>query len=218
MRVAVVDVGMGNLRSVERALRAAGQARRIPVEVEVTRDPSVLRASDKLVMPGQGAFGPCARALFDSRGLGEALRERIAHGAPYLGICLGLQVLFESSEEAPGVSGLGVLRGTVARLAPGIDPDSGQPRKLPHVGWNVVEPEAGDRARERVPLPSPGEHFYFVHGYAAQPADARVVAATTEYGERFVSAVAHENVVAWQFHPEKSAAAGRILLERFLAP
>jgi glutamine amidotransferase len=135
-------------------------------------------------------------------------------GRPYLGICLGLQVLFATSEEAPGSGGLGLLEGRVARLAPGPDPATGLPLKIPHVGWNVAE-AAGDGPT----LLSRGapEYFYFVHSFVAVPEDARVVAATTDYGARFVSAVAFGNAFACQFHPEKSGRTGLRLLERFLA-
>jgi len=212
VRIAVCDVGLGNLRSVERALREAARALRRDVDVEVTADAAHLRGADKLVMPGQGAFGDCARAL--AQGLGEAVREHVAAGRPYLGICLGLQVLFARSEEAPGCTGLGLLEGEVVRLRGGVDPTTGTPLKIPHVGWNVAEPAANGRGL----LPEgPPRHFYFVHSYVVAPRDARVVAATTEYGERFVSAVAHGNVFACQFHPEKSQRAGLALLERFVA-
>ncbi len=209
VRVVVCDVGLGNLRSVERALREAARGRR--VEVEVTGDSARVRSADKLVMPGQAGFGDYARAL--SGDLGEALRERWHTGRPYLGICMGLQMLFDGSEEAPGCAGLGLLQGTVVKMRPGVDPETGSSRKVPHVGWNSAEPgeskgllEAGRPA-----------HFYFVHSYVVAPRDPRIVAATTEYGERFVSAVAFDNVFACQFHPEKSQRAGLALLERFIA-
>jgi glutamine amidotransferase len=212
LRITVCDVGLGNLRSVERALREASRAHSVAVDVEVTRDPARLRAADKLVMPGQGAFGDCARALVG--GLGDAVREHVAAGRPYLGICLGLQVLFGTSEEAPGCAGLGLLEGHVEKLQAGIDPSTGTPRKIPHVGWNVAEPAPDHRGLlpEGAPL-----HFYFVHSYVVVPREARVVAATTDYGARFVSAVAYDNVFACQFHPEKSQRAGLALLERFVA-
>jgi glutamine amidotransferase len=207
LRIVVCDTGSGNLRSVERALLAAGAA-----EVALSRDADVVKHADAVVVPGQGAFGDCARALAAS-GLGDAVREKIASGAPYLGICLGLQVLFGSSEEAPGCAGLGVLDGEVVRLAPGTDALTGAPLKVPHVGWNTAEP-AADGARGL--LPEGPAHFYFVHSYVVAPRDARVVAATTGYGARFVSAVAKDNVFACQFHPEKSQREGIALLRRFV--
>jgi glutamine amidotransferase len=214
--VALVDVGHGNLLSVERALvRAAGERdkRDTPADVRVTiaRDAETIARADKVVVPGQGAFRDCAAALGDGRGIGEAIRASIARGAPYLGICLGMQVLFESSEESMGGAGLGVFAGTVKRL-PDRDP-SGERLKIPHVGWNTIDP----RARASGILPKGPTWFYFVHSYAVVPRDASLVAATCEYGEPFVAAVAKDNVLAVQFHPEKSQAAGLALLARFLA-
>lgn len=211
VRVVVADVGLGNLRSVERALREAGGSAH--VTVEVTRDPARIRGADRLVMPGQGAFRDCSRALGEG-GLGDAVRAHLESRRPYLGICLGLQVLFRSSEEAPGCAGLGVVDGRVVRLRGGVDAETGAKVEVPHVGWNGVVASEGRRGL----LPEgPPRHFYFVHSYVVVPADAGIVAGTTEHGERFVSAIAFENVFACQFHPEKSAREGLALLERFLA-
>jgi len=210
VRIVVCDVGRGgNLRSVERALREAARGRR--VEVEVTRDAAGVRGADKLVLPGQGAFGDCARALAGE--LGDAVREHLEARRPYLGICLGLQVLFGSSEEAPGCRGLGVLEGRVVRMAGGVDATTGMPLKIPHVGWNTAEPVG---RRGLMPAGQP-QHFYFVHSFVVAPRDPDVIAATTDYGERFVSAVSFESVFACQFHPEKSQRAGLAMLERFVA-
>lgn len=209
VRIAVCDVGLGNLRSVERALREAARGER--VDIEVTSDPGRLATADRLVMPGQGGFGDCARALAGA--LGDAVKDHLRRERPYLGICLGLQVLFGASEEAAGCAGLGVLAGEVKKLRGGADALTGGVLKIPHVGWNVAEPSATNRGC----MPAKETHFYFVHGYAAVPSDPSIVAATTEYGERFVSAVAVGNVFACQFHPEKSQRAGIALLERFLA-
>jgi glutamine amidotransferase len=212
VRIAICDVGLGNIRSVERALVSAS-ASRSGVKVEVSRDPEQIRRADKVVIPGQGAFGDCARALAD--GMGSAVRERIAAGAPYLGICLGLQILFASSDEAPGCVGLGVFEGDVGRLRSAIDPATGGPLKIPHMGWNTA-----DRVAESAPVASllseASTHFYFVHSFVVRPKDERIVASTTDYGERFVSAIAKDNVFACQFHPEKSQGAGIALLERFV--
>jgi glutamine amidotransferase len=210
VRIVVCDVGLGNLRSVERALLEAARGSR--ADVEVTRDAGRVRGADRLVMPGQGAFRDCARALQGE--LGDAVRAHLAAEKPYLGICLGLQVLFGASEEAAGCEGLGVLPGRVARLRGGVDPQTGAPLKIPHIGWNEAEPAGGERS---LLAEGPGQHFYFVHSFVVVPEDTRVVAATTEYGERFVSAVSYGNVFACQFHPEKSQRAGLALLERFLA-
>jgi imidazole glycerol-phosphate synthase subunit HisH len=209
VRIVVCDVGLGNLRSVERAAREASRGR--ADEIEVSGDPRRLTAADKVIVPGQAAFGDCVRGL--EGGLGEAILAHLAAERPYLGICLGLQVLFASSEEAPGCRGLGVLAGSVIKLRGGVDTLTGQPLKIPHMGWNVAERVEGNRSK----LLPEGKHFYFVHSYVVAPADPRVVAATTEYGERFVSAIAYGNVFASQFHPEKSQRAGLALLERFLA-
>ncbi len=211
MRVVVADVGLGNLRSVERALREAGRDR--DTTVEVPRDPARIRGADRLVMPGQGAFRDCSRALGEG-GLGDAVRTHLETQRPYLGICLGLQVLFASSEEAPGCSGLGAVEGRVVRLRGGVDAATGAKLEVPHVGWNTVR--ASETRRGLLPE-GPPRHFYFVHSYVVAPADPSIVAGTTEHGERFVSAVAFDNVFACQFHPEKSARDGLALLERFLA-
>jgi imidazole glycerol-phosphate synthase subunit HisH len=200
-------VGLGNLKSVRQALSTVSPG---GVEVVVTRDADALASADKVVVPGQGAFGDAVRGL--AGGLGDALRTQLARGAPYLGICLGLQLLFEESEETPGAKGLAVFAGRVRRLRGGVDAATGERLKVPHAGWNLVEPAAaGDRL-----LGTRARHFFFAHSYVADPAEPAVVVATTEYGERFASAVARGNVFACQFHPEKSQAAGLALLERFV--
>jgi glutamine amidotransferase len=210
VRIVVCDCGLGNLRSVERALLEASRGR--ADRVEVTSDPARVASADKIVVPGQGAFGDCMRSL--TPGLGESIRAHLAAERPYLGICLGLQVLFGGSEEAPGCAGLGVLEGDVVRLRGGIDPMTGAGFKIPHIGWNTAEPVSQSGPGLLLPRP---EHFYFVHSFAVAPRDSSVVAATTDYGARFVSAVAYGNVFACQFHPEKSQRAGIALLERFVA-
>jgi len=220
--IAICDVGLGNLRSVERALVRAAEDARVAggVTVRITHDPDLLRRADKLVAPGQGAFRDCARAL--DAGIGDVLRERITAGTPYLGICLGLQVLFGASDEAPGCRGLGVFAGDVVKLTGGVDASTGGPLKIPHVGWNVVRASgtlahAGASGRAaRSFLPENDAYFYFVHSYAVRPEDPSIVAATTDYGAPFVCAVAKDNVFACQFHPEKSQAAGLALLTRFV--
>lgn len=193
---------MGNVRSVVRAVeRAAADVVRASAVV-VTKDPNVVAGADFVVVPGQGAFGAFARGI--EGGLGDALRNHIASGRPYLGICLGMQVLFEASEEAPGATGLGVLRGEVKRLRPGIDPETSRDYALPHIGWNAVEGGGASR------------YFYFAHSFAAEPLDASVIAGTTRYGEaRFASMVAEGAVLGVQFHPEKSQHEGLDLLARF---
>ena len=199
--IAIVDVCSGNLRSVERALAQVGG------EVVVTRDPDVVRRADKIVVPGQGAFGVFMRGLVE-RGLGDALREAIASGRPYLGICLGMQILFDDSEEQGPVAGLGVVRGHVIKLVPG-DPAL----KVPHIGWN--------RCRQRRPDPiltgiDDGTHFYFTHSYHAVPVDSSLLALDAQHGIGITAAIRTNNVFACQFHPEKSQAVGLRLLENFV--
>jgi glutamine amidotransferase len=201
----VVDIGIGNLRSVARALETAGESR---VEVTRSRDPDVVRRADRVVVPGQGSFGACATPL--QGGLGEALGEAVGRGVPYLGICLGLQVLFEGSEESPGTPGLAWFRGTVRKLArtPGL--------KIPHMGWNQLDLEHGGHAHLES-AGGAGTWFYFVHSYHAVPDDPDLRRAAVSYGPNTVTAaVARDNVFATQFHPEKSQAAGLALLKSFL--
>lgn len=195
--IAVLDVCSGNLRSVERALSHVG------ANVTVTRDPETVRKADKLVVPGQGAFGPFMRGLVE-RGLGDVLRERIAAGTPYLGICLGLQVLFEHSEEGD-CAGLGILRGNVERLVPGD-----RTLKIPHMGWNRVV------AKQQVPGIDDGAFVYFVHSYVVVPSDPAVTALETTHGVPFCAAIQQGNLLACQFHPEKSQAVGLRMLKTFV--
>ncbi|HEY1956238.1 MAG TPA: imidazole glycerol phosphate synthase subunit HisH [Polyangiaceae bacterium] len=201
-KLVVVDTGLGNVRSVVHALEEAGRRGERATEIAVSSDADRVRRADALVVPGQGGFGDCSRAL--GGGLGDAVRESIGRGAPYLGICLGLQILFATSEEAPGCGGLAIFEGRVARLAPahGI--------KIPHVGWNVAAPTRPTWLLESA------ESFYFVHSYVVS-CEPAISCATTEHGARFVSAIEKDNVAAVQFHPEKSQRAGLALLQRFLA-
>jgi glutamine amidotransferase len=211
-RIALVDLGMGNLHSVERALARAASDGGVACAVERTSDPDAVRRADLIVFPGQGAFRDCAAGLAagpGTSGMGDALRERIAAGAPYLGICLGLQALFEGSDEAPGAAGLGVMRGRVVRLT------SGEGFKIPHMGWNQLD----IRRREGAFASLPDQTFmYFVHSYHAVPEDPSVIAAVTQHGPHAITAaVQRDNVTATQFHPEKSQAAGLRFLAAFLA-
>jgi imidazole glycerol-phosphate synthase subunit HisH len=204
-RVAIVDTGSGNLRSVEKALAEAG------ADAQVTADAAVVKAADKLVVPGQGAFGGCVAGL--DRGGGElrqVVLESIRAGKPYLGLCLGLQILFDGSDESVDCAGLGILPGRVHRF------DVRPPDKVPHMGWNDVRrgPAAGVPGLAGTP---DGTYFYFVHSYYPVPANASDVALTSDYGGPFCAAAARDNVLAVQFHPEKSQAAGISLLGRWTA-
>ncbi len=200
MNISILDLGLGNLHSVARAFERAGAA---PQFIRTPREVDEARA---LVVPGQGAFRECAAALKGP--LGPSLERFISSGRSYLGICLGMQLLFETSEEAPGEPGLGLFAGTVKRFAPAMDEASGDPLKVPHMGWNQID---GDH-----PLLEPKSWFYFVHSYHCVPRDTQWIAATADYGTRFCAAVARDNVFACQFHPEKSHHAGGQLIKRFL--
>jgi len=209
VRVIVVDTGIGNLRSVERALGAAATLAGLPaVSVERSSDPDLLKSADKLVFPGQGGFRDCMSSL--GGGLGDALLERLRAGTPYLGICLGLQVLFESSAEAPENPGLGWFSGRVLRLSP----EGGV--KIPHVGWNQIELDPPAH-RLLASGGGAGAWFYFVHSFFAVPSDDSIVVGRSSHGEnRITAAVARDNVFACQFHPEKSQQNGLQLLAEFL--
>lgn len=185
MRVAVLDHGMGNLRSVQKALEAAG------AQAEITDDAATVDAADALCVPGQGIFGRCVENLGAS-GLDARILAWIAAGRPYLGICLGMQVLFDSSEERGPVSGLGVLRGTVVRLPASV--------RVPHIGWNTVG----------------GDYFYFDHSYAAEPEDPAIVSGWADHGRRWAARIDTGSILGVQFHPEKSGRAGIDLLRGWL--
>ena len=201
--IIIVDYGMGNLRSVQKAFESLG------VPARVSGSSAVVRRAGRLVLPGVGAFGDAMDEL-RRRCLIEPLRQRIRAGVPFLGLCLGLQLLFETSEESPGVRGLAVVPGRVRRL-----PRRPRSLKIPHIGWNQL---ARRSASARVPLlrgiPD-GAFVYFVHSYYAAPAEADVVAAQTEYGCRFPSVIVWDNVAATQFHPEKSQRVGLTMLKNF---
>lgn len=196
--IAIIDYGMGNLHSVEKAFVAVG------AEVRVTDDPDVIASADKVVLPGVGAFGDCMANL-RRRGLESVIQEALVSGRPFLGICLGLQLLFEGSEEAPGVPGLGFFAGQVEKIkAPDL--------KIPHMGWNSLE------VRRTSPLFEPKEaerYVYFVHSYHAVPADDSIITAVADYGGPITAAVGRNAVQAVQFHPEKSSTVGLAMLRAF---
>jgi imidazole glycerol-phosphate synthase subunit HisH len=196
-RIAVLDYGMGNLRSVEKALEHVGAAARLTAEAEE------VRTADGVVLPGVGAF-PRAMERVRELGLDELVFERRDAGVPILGICLGLQLLFDSSSELGGATGLEMLPGPVGALdAPGL--------KVPHIGWAPVRWERESRLVEGIPSETP---FYFVHSFAPQPGEGDLLG-SAEYGRRFACAAERENVFGVQFHPEKSSAAGLRLLSNF---
>jgi glutamine amidotransferase len=206
MRVAVVDYGMGNLHSVSKAVEHVAPHAR----VEVTSDPARVSGADRVVFPGQGAMPDCMREM-DSRGLRPAVLEA-ARKRPFLGICIGLQMLFERSDEG-GVDGLAVLRGSVRRFPEsGMTDSAGRKLKVPHMGWNRVK-QAGHALWSGI---EDGSRFYFVHSYFPEAREAGLVQGTTEYGVPFTCAVARDNIFAVQFHPEKSDTAGLRLLANFL--
>jgi glutamine amidotransferase len=208
--IAVVDAGLGNLRSVAKAIEATGTLEM----VRVTGDPAVVRGAARIVVPGQGAFGDCAAALGPDAPLGQAIVASIRSGKPYLGICLGLQVLFASSEESPGHPGLSVFRGQVRRLPADMRDEQQRLLKVPHMGWSRV----AVRGAHPVLQSSTGDcWFYFTHSYSARPEDDSLVAAVCAFGSLPVTAaVARDNVIGVQFHPEKSQSAGLELLRQFV--
>jgi glutamine amidotransferase len=216
--VAVVDYGMGNLRSVAQAvLHAAREASKSGngFDVVVTADPAVVAGAERIVLPGQGAIFDCMRELRES-GLEAAVREAAAT-KPLLGVCIGMQMLLDRSEEGPGgaaTPALGVIAGEVVRfrLEGRLQPD-GSRFKVPQMGWNEVFQARPHPLWQGVP---DGSHFYFVHSYYARPSDERHSAGITEYGGRFTSALARDNIFATQFHPEKSSGHGLALYRNFL--
>ena len=198
-RVAVIDYGMGNRRSVEKALDHAGAS------AAITADHDELRAADKLVLPGVGAFPQAMRSL-DALGLPDVIRALVTQRVPLLGICLGMQLLFDSSAELGNTCGLGLIPGEVTRLETGG-------LRIPHTGWNEVRFERPSPLTAE--LPEAGAPFYHVHSYAARPSDPDTVLGTTEYGERFATMVGHGSVFGVQFHPEKSSRDGLRMLDAF---
>ena len=195
--VAIIDYGVGNLRSVEKAFAATGHA------AVVTGDEDQLRVAKRLVLPGVGAFAACMKALSD-HGLTEFVKERALAGTPLLGVCVGMQMLFEESEEFGTTKGLGLLAGRVRRFANDL--------VVPQVGWNQLQPR---RAHSLLANVAGGTFFYFVHSYYCEPLDPAVTLGQTDYGIAYASVAAQENLCGVQFHPEKSQAAGLRLLSNF---
>jgi glutamine amidotransferase len=196
--ITVIDYGAGNIRSVSKALETAGG------DVIVTGNHRDIEKSDKIVLPGVGAFGKAIEALSAAR-LIEPLLDAVAKKKPFLGICLGLQLLFNASDENPGVTGLSLIPGTVKRFP--------KKHKVPHLGWNQIFLEGDSPLWKEIP---DGSFFYFAHSYYVKPESDQVTRGTTEYGDRFVSAVAREQLFGLQFHPEKSQKWGLKILKNFV--
>ena len=199
--IAIIDYDAGNIKSVEKVLLSIGET---PV---LTRDPEVILQADHIILPGVGSFGDAMENL-NKFGLIDVIHEAINRKIPFLGICLGLQLLFESSEETPGVAGLGILKGKIVRIP------EGSGLKIPHMGWNSLNVRKGAalfKGLEKEP------YVYFVHSYYLQAKDPKIVAATAEYGVTIHASVEKENVFACQFHPEKSSKTGLAILKNFLA-
>lgn len=206
MKIAVVDYGMGNLRSVAKALEHVAPE----AQVIVTAEPAQLDAADRVVVPGQGALHDCMRE-FLARGLRDAV-ERASRSKPFLGVCVGMQMLFDHGEEGD-TAGLGLIGGEVPKFSSAMTAGDGSHLKVPHMGWNEVE---ALRAHPLFDGIAPNARFYFVHSFYCAPRDAADAVARTQYGIAFTSAVARDNIFATQFHPEKSAAAGLQLLANFV--
>lgn len=198
--IAIIDYDAGNIKSVEKALQLLGQ------EVTITRDAGTILSADRVILPGVGAFGDAMEKL-RQYGLDRIIHEVVDRGTPFLGICLGLQLLFERSDETPGVEGLGILKGEIRKIpeSPGL--------KIPHMGWNSLEFPKTGRLFRGIPEDS---YVYFVHSYYLKAADEGIVTATTEYSTRIHASVEQGNVFACQFHPEKSSDVGIQILKNFV--
>ena len=201
--IAIIDYGMGNLRSVQKAFEAVGH------QAAVTRDPVIIDRASHVVLPGVGAFGDCMHNIRRYE-LEDSIRQSISSGKPFLGICLGLQLLFTESEEFGKHEGLGVLPGTVKAFSHHSSAMEGL--KIPHMGWNTITAQHPSPVLHDIPQES---HVYFVHSYYVEPKDSTVTCTTTQYGIPFVSSVEKDNIFATQFHPEKSQKIGLQLFRNF---
>ncbi len=206
MSTAIVDIGIGNLHSAEKAFVRMAEGRQ---PIRVTADPEAVRRADRIVLPGDGAFPACRRALRAVPGLEEAIRERVAAGTPLFGICVGMQLLASRGHEFETVEGLGLVPGEVVRIEPGD-----ARLKVPHMGWNDLIVEASHPVMEGV---ATGDHAYFVHSWQMRVAEPSDRLAHVEYGGDVTAVVARDTVVATQFHPEKSQATGLRMIANFLA-
>ena len=204
--IAVIDYGMGNLRSVAKAFETVG------ADVIVSSEPEDIHKADSVVLPGVGAFKDCMENLKEKK-LDQVVRDSIHSGKPFLGICLGLQLLFDESVEFGCVRGLGILPGKVVRFkSQPAQPGNRDALKVPHMGWNIVSIKKRQPLFESAPE---DPYFYFVHSFYVVPDDPEVIATTTHYGIEFVSGIQHNNIYAFQFHPEKSQKLGLSILEKF---
>ncbi len=209
MKVAIVDYGSGNLRSAAKAFERAAAENAIAAAIAVTSDPEAVASADRVVLPGVGAFADCRRGLAGVPGLEDALSEAaIARGRPFLGICVGMQLMAERGREFETVAGLGWIGGDIVALEP-ADPAL----KIPHMGWNQLVPRAAHPVLDGLP---PGTHAYFVHSYQFKVADDGDILAVADYGGPIAAVVGHGNLVGTQFHPEKSQAAGLRMIANFL--
>ncbi|HIX84413.1 MAG TPA: imidazole glycerol phosphate synthase subunit HisH [Candidatus Megamonas gallistercoris] len=201
--IAIVDYGVGNLYSVEKAFAKFSD------DVVLTQSAEIIDKADKVVLPGVGAFGDCMKN-FRASGLMEAVMRAVESGKPVMGICVGLQIMFEGSDESPGVEGLGIFKGRVRKIhAPGL--------KIPHMGWNSLN--INEKASVKIDLFKnirKNPYVYFVHSYYAVPEDKSVITAKTVYGEEITAAVGKDNVIATQFHPEKSGDIGLAIIKNFV--
>jgi len=210
--IAVIDYGMGNLRSVQKALEVVG------AKTKVTSDPKDLKKCEKIVFPGVGSFGEAMRELKKLK-LIAPMRDAIEGGKPFLGLCLGLQLLFEKSEESPGVKGLCVLKGESKRFkfAHNAQRTTHNVLKVPHMGWNCIKRTMHNAQRTTILNGIPDDtYMYFVHSYYVKPKDKNIALTTTDYGIDFVSGIAKDNIYAFQFHPEKSQEVGLKILKNFV--
>lgn len=213
MRVAIIDYGSGNLRSASKALERAARERGIAAKIDVTANVEDIVAADRIVLPGVGAFRDCKRGLAGLPGMIEALEEAVrGKGRPFLGICVGMQLMASRGLEHGVEAGLGWIEGDVRQIAPG-DPDL----KIPHMGWNTLNVVHPHPLLEGIATGADGLHAYFVHSYALDPARDTDLVATTDYGGAVTAMVARDNMAGTQFHPEKSQALGLALIGNFLA-
>ena len=203
--ISIIDYDAGNIKSVEKAIEFLGE------EVEITSDKEKILASDGVILPGVGAFGVAMEKLH-SRNLVETIKEYAKTGKPFLGICLGLQLLFDESDETPGVKGLGLLEGKIKKIP--SEYEDGTTLKVPHIGWNSIDINPSRKLMKGIPSDS---YVYFVHSFYLEAANLSDVIATTEYGVKIHAAVERDNIMATQFHPEKSSDVGLKILSNFIA-